>query len=475
MLPHIILIFSFLITLQSYSQEFFTGTAEYTFFDNARNREIPALIYYPANESGSNVPVANSTFGFPVVSFGHGFVIDPAAYGWLGEELATRGYIFVAPATEGQLLPAPDHLNFGRDIRFCGEEIIRLGGQSGNPLSGKVLPRYAMMGHSMGGGATYLGAAETDEVTTTITFAAADTDPSSIAAALNVAAPSLVIAAEEDCVTPVSTNQEPMYANLSNSEKAFVNISGASHCNFTDGSASLCYLGEGLPCIGFGPFIPRSEQHSRILEVLIPWLDNYLKAECDGGEDFVSVLETGQNLGNWTFQLEGAGELACAANCEAALDLTATVESGNILLNWSPVEDALGYRVQAKLNGSLVGSLNVFTDELEITQLSPSQPYEFRVRAYCPNAGFGNFTDWEPLLNGPGITVQQVENSKAALVLENVAGRANLAVRQIDGSPIFSQEIRGEEQVLINELSRGLYLATLTDERGSSVVKFTIH
>lgn len=464
----------FVCSAESFSQTYSVGSADYVFFDASRNREIPSIIFYPANTAGTNVPVSNSQFGFPVVSLGHGFVIEPEAYGWLGEELASRGYIFVAPATEGQLLPAPDHLNFGRDIRFCAEEIIRLGSLQGNPLSGKVLPRYAMMGHSMGGGATYLGAAESDAVTTTITFAAADTDPSSIAAALNVGAPSLVIAAEEDCVTPVSTNQEPMYNNLPSAEKAFVNISGASHCNFTDGSASLCYLGEGLPCIGFGPFIERSEQHARILEVLVPWLDNYLKSQCARGEDFLSALNSGADNQEWNFEVEGESALACAEDCGEVLNFTASSVSGSIDLDWTPVDDALGYRVQARLEGSIVGSVNAFQNELEISQLNPDEPYEFRIRAFCPELGFGGFSNWIALVNGPQITVHQADGTSAALRIEDVTGQAEISITRIDGSPVSTQKLQGKKEVLIDYLSPGLYVAIITDEAGTSVRKFAI-
>lgn len=467
-----LLIASILCCFVGYSQNFQVGTAEYTFFDSERNRDIPAIVYYPSAISGSNVPLASSPFGFPVVSFGHGFVIDPSAYGWLGEVLASEGYIMVLPATEGQLLPPPDHLNFGRDIRFCAEEIIRLGSLSGNPLSGKILPRYAMMGHSMGGGATYLGAAETAEVATTITFAAADTDPSSIAAALNVAAPSLVFAAEKDCVTPVSSNQIPMYQNLPAAEKAFVNIEKASHCNFTDGSASLCYLGETLPCLGSGSFITRNEQHDRVIAVLLPWLDKYLRASCSGGEDFLIELAAGNNAELWTSEVEGDALFECSENCDAPENVNVGIAPSGFSLSWNGVPDALGYRIQVRLDGSVVITANYFGNSTVIDQLDNSLPYEFRVRAFCPTQGLGGFSPW---VGVEGAILSLEKQGDLYLHYGKAAIGAVISVLSMNGEErMKSIAVASEGRLNISSLPKGLYLARIQSLEEVKVLKFSI-
>ncbi len=454
------------------AQSFEVGTAEYTFFDSERSREIPALIYYPSNTPGENTAPANSAFGFPVVSFGHGFVIEPAAYGWLGEVLATNGYIMVLPATEGQLLPAPDHLNFGRDIRFCAEEIIRLSELNGNPLSGKVLPRYAMMGHSMGGGATYLGAAESTEVTTTITFAAADTDPSAISAALNVSVPSLVIAAEEDCVTPVSYNQTPMFENLPAGEKAIVTIDNASHCNFTDGSAGLCYLGEAFPCIGSGPFIPREQQHERVLELLLPWLDQYLRSNCTSGELFLTEVQEGETAGNWTSQVFGDEALLCSSDCDTPQSVVISEEGSGFELNWQPVEDALGYQIQSRLNGNIIGSINSYNTSLSVLQLDNALDYQFRVRAFCPAQGLGSFSSWQ------SVSVLSLSlNTQFGLTLNygSTRGIAIISIQDISGEELIEHKVTDSIGDLdISSLPKGFYVARIQDSFEIEVLKFSI-
>ncbi|MCZ4407669.1 hypothetical protein O3Q51_02530 [Cryomorphaceae bacterium 1068] len=454
------------------AQSFEVGTAEYTFFDSERNREIPALLYYPSNTSGANTAPANSTLGFPVVSFGHGFVIEPAAYGWLGEVLATNGYILVLPSTEAQLLPAPDHLNFGRDIRFCAEEIIRLSELSGNPLSGKVLPRYAIMGHSMGGGATYLGASESDNVITTITFAAADTDPSAISAALNVNVPSLVIAAEEDCVTPVASNQSPIFENLPSGEKALVTIDNASHCNFTDGSASLCYLGEVFPCIASGPFISLSEQHERVLDVLLPWLDQYLRSNCSSGEFFLTELQAGEAEGKWTSQVFGGDFLLCAADCEIPQSFLITEEAAGFVLDWQPVEDALGYQIQARLDGNIIGSINSFGTSFSVTQLDNTLDLQFRIRAFCPAQGLGSFSSWQ---SGSALSLSL--NNKNGLTLDygTSRGLANVSIQNIRGEKVLEHNVSDfSGSVNISFLPKGFYVARIQDSFEIEVLKFSV-
>lgn len=465
-------VFSFFLVIIGYAQPYEVGTADYTFFDSERNRNIPALIYYPSNVAGSNTPVASSQFGFPVVSFGHGFVIEPSAYSWLGEVLAAEGYILVLPATEGQLLPAPDHLNFGRDIRFCAEEIVRLGELSGNPLSGKVLPRYAMMGHSMGGGATYLGASESAEVATTITFAAADTDPSSIAAASNVGVPSLVIAAEEDCVTPVSSNQTPMFENIPSAEKCIVTIENASHCNFTDGSASLCYLGEAFPCLFSGPFIPREEQHGRVLEVLLPWLDRYLRADCTGGELFLSELENGNMDGRWNSQIEGTELFTCAEICASPENIAVTSETAGFAISWNPVMDALGYQLQARLDGVTIANVNSFSTSFSATQLDNSLGYEFRVRAFCPEQGLSSFSSWS---SDSAVALSLVNSDGLVLKYESASPGSIVYIQSMNGELLMEKSLNDSKGELnLSFLPKGFFLAKILTSQEIKVLKFSV-
>ncbi len=461
------------------AQDYQIGVSIQTFNDPARNRNIPAAIYYPANEAGTNVAVASSSVGFPVVSFGHGFVIDTDSYSWLWEALVPKGYIVVLPRTEGQLLPAPSHPNFGRDIDFCAAEIIRLGTVPSSPFSGKVLPRAAFMGHSMGGGATYLGAANSAVVTTTITFAAAETNPSSIAAAAQVSVPSLVIAAVEDCVTPVGTNQEPMYNNLPSERKAIVRIEGASHCNFTNGSAGFCYLGEGFTCGGFGPFTSREEQHARTLLVLEPWLERFLKSECTAGEEIQEVLNLGAAEGKWTFELGDAQSFDCPELCAAPHALSAAGSPAQgFALSWNEVDAALGYRYQARVQGggpSIAGLSAV--PSFQTAPVPSNLNYEFRVRAFCPGLGFGAWSPWtalthqlnmeaQVLWNGNDLMLEMSSNAQDQVEYQVVIlplGFGNLSTPQA----LNLRANGGMASTSISHLPAGLYVAHISAQGGA--------
>ena len=72
---HFVLLFS---TFGISAQSFEIGRTTITFIDASRgNRSIASEIYYPANSAGINVPVVSTTSeSFPVLSFGHGFLMS---------------------------------------------------------------------------------------------------------------------------------------------------------------------------------------------------------------------------------------------------------------------------------------------------------------------------------------------------------------------------------------------------------------
>ncbi|UPT66759.1 MAG: hypothetical protein M0D57_20385 [Sphingobacteriales bacterium JAD_PAG50586_3] len=62
--------------------------------DPARNnRSVTAEVYYPGTSAGDDVPVA--TGSFPLVIFGHGFLMQAAVYNNIWEELVPNGYVCV--------------------------------------------------------------------------------------------------------------------------------------------------------------------------------------------------------------------------------------------------------------------------------------------------------------------------------------------------------------------------------------------
>lgn len=265
------------------AQPFSIGTTSITFYDASRSRDIPCELHYPADASGTDVAVTAGTF--PVLVIGHGFVMTVDAYAYLWQHYAPLGYIVALPTTEGGF--APDHGAFGEDLAYVASALQTANTDGGSLFFGHVAPASALMGHSMGGGAAFLGAAGNSTIQSLVTLAPAETNPSAIAAAAQVLVPTLVFAASEDCVTPIGTNTQPMYDALTVACKAFVNISGGGHCYFGDNNA-LCSFGE-FTC-GPNLTITREEQHDVVTDLTDLWLDHHLRGSITALGDLLDSL-----------------------------------------------------------------------------------------------------------------------------------------------------------------------------------------
>jgi pimeloyl-ACP methyl ester carboxylesterase len=263
---------AFLFLYVAHAQPYLIGSRNITFNDPSRNRNIGTQIRYPGATAGANAEVAAGVF--PVLVMGHGFAMGYDVYSNLWNYFVPKGYIVALPTTEGGLLPAPSHGAFGLDLAFVAEALQAANLDPSSPFFGKVAPATALMGHSMGGGASFLGAANNTNIQALVNFAPAETDPSAVAAAANVSVPTMVIAGANDCVTPIPDHQGPMYAALTTSCRAFVNITGASHCQFAESNFN-CNFGE-LTCSPSAA-ISRGVQHGIVNDFAGLWLDHFLK------------------------------------------------------------------------------------------------------------------------------------------------------------------------------------------------------
>lgn len=278
------------LSLSTFAQPFSIGQTSITYSDPDRNnRSIPTQIFYPAATSGSNVPVAEG--GFPVVVFGHGFVMGYLAYQFLWEALVPLGYVVALPTTEGGF--SPSHLALGLDLRFL---VNKLKSENSSPSSlffGHVTDSAAIMGHSMGGGAAFLACENFTGVTTMVTFAAAETNPSAIQAAQNITIPTLVFSGSNDCVTPPANHQVPMYNNLASDCKTFISITGGGHCYFANYNFN-CAFGEAT--CSPSPTITRAQQHAIILTHLMPFYDYMLKGNTESWITFNNLLNNSSGI-----------------------------------------------------------------------------------------------------------------------------------------------------------------------------------
>lgn len=295
-LPHLSLLALLLlccsVTLEA---QYSVGHTTITFQDPSHNnRNIETEIYYPATSSGNNTPAAVGSF--PVIVFGHGFVMAWSAYQNLWDEFVPRGYIMAFPRTEGNIF-STNHQAFGWDLQFLVGEIQAEGADNSSVLYNIVDPATALMGHSMGGGAAFLAADSLCQngsplLKTLVGLAPAESTTngiSSIASAKMVTVPSLVLSGSQDGVTPPAVHHIPMYDSLASACKTFINVVGGAHCYFANSNFN-CDFGEGTASSGIS--VTRAEQHAVTFDFLNLWLDHQLKGDCPTFSVFNDSLQT---------------------------------------------------------------------------------------------------------------------------------------------------------------------------------------
>ena len=288
------------------------GNTTITYNDPARNnRAIECLIYYPGVSAGANVAVA--TGEFPIIVFGHGFTMQPTAYPNWGDEFVPEGYIIVLPATETGF--SPSHQEFGLDLRLIATQMQAEGQNISSPFYQHVFNRTAIMGHSMGGGSSFLAASGFSGVDCIVGLAPAETNPSAVSAGANVTAPTLILSGASDGVTPPADHHIPIYDGVGANCKYFVSIANGSHCRFAS-NPGLCTLGEFIP-----GSLSAANQQAVSYAVCRPWFEYFLKDDCDAWDDFQTALATETNLGTINS--------VCTNNAPVISDNNGTLESDN--------------------------------------------------------------------------------------------------------------------------------------------------
>jgi dienelactone hydrolase len=282
------------------------GHTTVTFNDPTRNggfgsgggpgRQIQTEVYYPTYTAGENTPVA--TFpDFPVIVFGHGFAMGWDAYENIWEHLVPQGYIMAFVRTEGSLIPAPSHGDFGQDLALVSTKMLALNAAAGSLFNGKVKQKSVIMGHSMGGGATMLAAANNANIAGIVGLAPAETNPSAIGVCANISVPALIFSGSSDGVTPPAEHHLPIYQGISSTCKSFVSITGGAHCYFANSNFN-CDFGESTSSQGIS--ITRAEQQQKTFAILDPWLQYVLGEDCFALNAFQSSLNTTTGTVNQT-------------------------------------------------------------------------------------------------------------------------------------------------------------------------------
>jgi len=208
---------------------FETNNYPVTFIDSSRDdREISTKIYYPMIDEEAS-PGEDT---FPKIIFGHGWLMSPNNYTQLAEFYASEGFIVALPYSESGLFP--NHNEFALDLIFLVSAIDFENSNVDSPIYQQVKNEAIVSGHSMGGGASLLAASQSNVFDTVVNFAAAETSPSAIDSAGEIQIPALLFAGSNDNITPPSSNQEPMYQNISSNYKSLVTLINESHLGITD-------------------------------------------------------------------------------------------------------------------------------------------------------------------------------------------------------------------------------------------------
>jgi alpha-beta hydrolase superfamily lysophospholipase len=278
----------FILTLNLPAQHYQIGKTKITLTDTARrNRKVVVSVFYPAlNGDDSLNPDNDSDLKFPVVCFSHGFVLSTGNYKNIWEMLVPEGFIVVLPETEKGFLPS--HKSQAIDIGFVLEQFTGIGKEDSTSIFfNRIDTMLCVMGHSMGGGSSFVAARIYSFIDAIVTLAPYNPKPAAIEAASEIGIPSLIFSGSNDRITRPVKHQLPMYESLKSSDKTYIIIKGGSHCQMAD-THSLCRLAELMKfsC----PQIRKPEQHEILARYIVPWLKFFLRKEKEAGVLFDSIL-----------------------------------------------------------------------------------------------------------------------------------------------------------------------------------------
>lgn len=442
-----------LCIFQSSIAQFNIGSTTITFNDPARTggfgsgggpgRQIQCEIYYPASTNGVGVPVASGDF--PVIVFGHGFVMTWDAYENVWENLVPKGYIMVFPRTEGSF--SPSHSDFGLDLAQVEQKMQSENTNSASLFFNHVTNRSAIMGHSMGGGSTVLAANGNSNIKTIVCLAPAETSPSAIAAATGVTVPALVMSGSEDGVTPPVDHHEPIYDALGSSCKTFLSITGGAHCYFANSNLN-CDFGEATS--SFGISISRAQQQDIAQDMYGIWLDFYLKQNCTANQQFLDSLSSSPRFTHErtcsysTVNISGTVSPSTTGS-DGAIDITPTGGQSPYTYSWNT-----GSATQ-DVSGLAPGVYTVtVTDDYGC---SVNQTYSV-----------GGVTGYEDYTENGLYTIYPNPSQQTFTITNPNESKLNIKLFSFEGKLISSLSFSLKEYSFGQELPSGVYLIQINNE-----------
>ena len=413
-------------------------------------RQIQTEIYYPSYTSGENTPVANYP-DFPVIVFGHGFAMGWDAYQNIWEHLVAQGYIMAFVRTEGSLIPAPSHADFGDDLALVATKMLALNGTAGSPFNGKVKQKVVIMGHSMGGGATMLAAENNPSISGIVGLAPAETNPSAIGVCPNITVPALIFSGSNDGVTPPAQNHLPMYQGIASSCKSYVSITGGAHCYFANSNFN-CDFGESTSSQGIS--ITRAQQQQKTFAILDPWLQYILGEDCFGLNEFqTSLANTAGTVNQTTCPQTG---------------INATIYFDNMQTLWTTTPGTAyqwyvnGQIMQAETNDTLILPVD-FGGTFTVSVLSPNG---------CDTSNFITIQGSIHVIP-MDYQVVYIPEPAAIHITLNTPYSGSISLQDIQGRTLSKEVLHAKEiEFPCEHLSKGVYFVRLGNDSAKRIVTY---
>lgn len=192
---------------------------------------LPGLVFTPA-----------SGLGLAAVAFGHGWLQPPTRYQGLLRHLASWGFVVAAPSQH--VGPFPLHGLYASDLTAALDICVRV--RLGDGEISVDPDRLGVAGHSVGGGAAVLAAADDLRIRAVATLAASEVQPSAVQAATRCRVPGLHLAAGRDLTAPPVGNAEAI-AGCWRGPVTLRTVPKASHLGFTEGRHYSDLLLDGRP------------------------------------------------------------------------------------------------------------------------------------------------------------------------------------------------------------------------------------
>jgi pimeloyl-ACP methyl ester carboxylesterase len=252
------------------------------------NRKVPVNIYYPSEENGEGAAIkAVPEQKYPVICFAHGYLLQAEAYSNIWESLVPEGFIMIFLKTEEGMFPS--HNALAEDMVFALAEAGRYGRDEESVFYNLVDTMNCVMGHSMGGGASWLAAAKSPGTVKTVAPLTPLYSKALSAETERIRTmPLLVISGSNDCITSTANHSMPIFNESAAGEKTLIEIKGGSHCQVGEKMA-LCRMGEAFSLCRAA--ISKEEQHAVMERYLVPWLRFHLKGDVEAGKLFDQTLK----------------------------------------------------------------------------------------------------------------------------------------------------------------------------------------